>query len=71
VEADYGIDFSDYFRSEMSVLAGFVEQGLLEQEGRDYRLTQRGRLVVRKICMAFDVYLPEHMKQGKRFSRVL
>ncbi|NPU92463.1 MAG: oxygen-independent coproporphyrinogen III oxidase [Gammaproteobacteria bacterium] len=71
VEADYGIDFNDYFRCEMSALAGFVEQGLLEQEGRDYQLTPRGRLVVRKICMAFDLYLPEHMKQGRRFSRVL
>lgn len=71
VEATYGIDFKDYFSSEMIALASFVEQGLLEQEGRNYRVTPRGRLVVRKICMAFDVYLPDHMKQGRRFSRVL
>ncbi len=71
VEAAYGIDFKDYFPSEMIALASFVEQGLLEQEGRNYRVTPRGRLVVRKICMAFDVYLPDHMKQGRRFSRVL
>lgn len=71
IEAEYGIDFKDYFCNEMLSLANFVEQGLLEQEGRNYRVTARGRLVVRKICMAFDIYLPDHMKQGRRFSRVL
>ncbi|HVL00487.1 MAG TPA: coproporphyrinogen III oxidase, partial [Dongiaceae bacterium] len=71
VEAAYGVDFCDYFRSELIQLEGFVDQGLLERDGRDYRLTPRGRLVVRKICMLFDVYLPDHLKQGRRFSRVL
>lgn len=71
LETAYKIDFSSYFKQEMSVLASFVEQELLEQNGRDYWVTGRGRLVVRKICMAFDVYLPAHLKRGGRFSRVL
>lgn len=71
IERAYQIDFKSYFAAECLTLARYVEQGLLEMQGSSYVVTERGRLVVRKICMAFDVYLPEHMKQGRRFSRVL
>ncbi len=71
VEKTYQIDFHSYFAAECHVLASYVEQGLLELRGTVYQVTERGRLVVRKICMAFDIYLPKHMQQGQRFSRVL
>ena len=71
IESQYGIDFKSYFAGELNVLADYVSQGLLEQQNGAFSVTERGRLVVRKICMAFDVYLPEHLKSGRRFSRVL
>ena len=71
VESQYGIDFKSYFARELNILADYVTQGLLEQQNGVFNVTDRGRLVVRKICMAFDVYLPEHLKSGRRFSRVL
>lgn len=71
IENAYQIDFKNYFAAELKSLARFVEQGLLEWSNGRYSVTPRGRLVVRKICMAFDIYLPDHLKQGRRFSRVL
>lgn len=71
IEAQFKIDFSSYFASEISMLESYVAQGLLRRKDGSFEVTPQGRLVVRKICMAFDVYLPDHMKQGRRFSRVL
>lgn len=71
VEKAFEIRFNDYFATEINVLREFEAEGLLLQDKGVYKVTASGRLVVRKICMAFDIYLPEHMKQGKRFSRVL
>lgn len=71
IEAGYQIDFASYFAPELEILARYVDQGLLTLTNGRYHVTDRGRLVVRKICMAFDIYLPEHLKRGRRFSRVL
>ena len=71
IEEQYGIVFDKYFSNEIMGLNGFVQEGILTRQGGVYNVTQKGRLVVRKICMLFDVYLPQHMKEGARFSRVL
>ena len=65
----YGIAFDDYFAAETSALAQFERDGLLQQEGRDIRITPAGRALVRNICMAFDRYLNE--TSGQRFSRLI
>ncbi|RLU02780.1 MAG: oxygen-independent coproporphyrinogen III oxidase [Ketobacter sp.] len=71
IEEQYGIVFEDYFFNEIRGLSDFVEEGLLVRQGGVYNVTSKGRLVIRKICMLFDIYLPQHMKDGTRFSRVL
>lgn len=71
IENLYDIDFESYFYEESELLRQYVSEGLLNYDGHRYTVTPRGRLVVRKICMAFDAYLPEHLKSGRRFSRVL
>jgi oxygen-independent coproporphyrinogen-3 oxidase len=71
VGARYGIDFDTHFAGECALLKQYVSEDLLTYDGDTYAVTPRGRLVVRKICMAFDAYLPEHLKTGRRFSRVL
>lgn len=71
VARKYEIDFESHFASECAMLKQYVAEDLLSFDGERYRVTLRGRLVVRKICMAFDAYLPEHLKSGRRFSRVL
>ncbi|CBL44568.1 Oxygen-independent coproporphyrinogen III oxidase [gamma proteobacterium HdN1] len=67
----YNIDFETYFAAEQLLIKQFVSDGLLESDGALYHVTSRGKLVVRKICMAFDAYLPDHLKLGTRLSRVL
>ncbi|MBA53360.1 MAG: oxygen-independent coproporphyrinogen III oxidase [Pseudomonadales bacterium] len=71
IEEQYGIVFGEYFFNEIRGLNCFVEEGLLARQGGVYNVTSKGRLVIRKICMLFDIYLPQHMKDGTRFSRVL
>lgn len=71
IEARFDIQFDEYFSSEISQLNLFVAEGLLSRNGDIFNVTPKGRLVVRKICMVFDIYLPQHMKEGRRFSRVL
>ena len=71
IEEQFGISFSDYFANEIRSLNEFVQEGLLSFQSGIYNVTPKGRLVVRKICMLFDVYLPQHVKDGRRFSRVL
>ncbi|HAG94166.1 MAG: oxygen-independent coproporphyrinogen III oxidase [Pseudomonadales bacterium] len=71
IESQFGIRFEHYFSSEIKSLNEFVNAGLLSLQNGVYNVTPKGRLVVRKICMLFDVYLPQHVKEGRRFSRVL
>ena len=71
IEEQFGIVFEDYFFNEIRGLNEYVQAGLLTCQGGVYNVTPKGRLVVRKICMLFDIYLPQHMKEGARFSRVL
>lgn len=71
IEEQFNINFSSHFSSEINQLNLYVEEGLLARSGNNYHVTPKGRLVVRKICMIFDTYLPQHMKSGRRFSRVL
>lgn len=71
IEEQFGIVFREYFAREISQLEGCVQDGLLHLQDGVYNVTPKGRLVVRKICMLFDIYLPQHMQGGRRFSRVL
>jgi oxygen-independent coproporphyrinogen-3 oxidase len=64
---------SDYFRSELESLRqpdGPVSDGLLDVTVDGLRVTTRGRLFVRNICMAFDRYLGAHQSQPV-FSRTI
>lgn len=71
IERAHGIVFQDYFKSEMAVIAQYATEGLVEQKSYGFRVTPRGHLVVRKICMVFDHYLPGHLRNGKHFSRII
>lgn len=71
IEARSGIRFKERFAAEWAELQRMVGQGLLTEQNGAYLVTPRGRLVARRICMLFDVYLPEHLKHGRQFSRVL
>ncbi|NCB57001.1 MAG: oxygen-independent coproporphyrinogen III oxidase [Gammaproteobacteria bacterium] len=70
IEAIYGISFAEYFAEDLKLLQPFVNDGLVEVEGQRLRVTATGRLLIRNICMCFDVYLRQKARQ-QQFSRVI
>lgn len=70
IEQQYSIDFSTYFAEDLQLLAPMAEDGLVEITQSGIQVTARGRLLIRNICMCFDVYLRNQMRQ-RQFSRVI
>ena len=66
----YGIDFNTYFHSELEELASFTADGLVELSDNAIKVTPAGRLLIRRICMAFDAYIPKQIP-GRGFSRII
>jgi oxygen-independent coproporphyrinogen III oxidase len=56
-EREHGIDFGAYFTAEMPKLRAFEEDGLLALGEKAMQVTERGRLLIRNVAMAFDKYL--------------
>ena len=62
------LDFASYFADSLQKLSPFIEDGLVELQPGNIQVSEAGRLWVRSICSAFDVYL----QQGQqRYSKVV
>ncbi|HGN1706365.1 TPA: oxygen-independent coproporphyrinogen III oxidase [Providencia rettgeri] len=70
IEELYPIDFKSYFKEDLELLKPMAEDGLVEMSGAGIKVTPQGRLLIRNICMCFDVYLRNQMRQ-RQFSRVI
>jgi len=70
VELSYLINFKQYFRAELELLADIQEQGLLKLNGGSLEVTADGWFVVRAIAMVFDRYI-QHDQHRTRFSRII
>ena len=70
IERRHGIVFTDYFAPDLLLLAPLVQDGLLEISAKNINVTARGRLLIRNICMCFDIYLRRQVRQ-QQFSRVI
>jgi len=57
IEKKFNIDFSVYFSAELSRLSAMHDDGLIELGFDTIKVTGRGRLLIRNICMVFDRYL--------------
>lgn len=68
--AQQGIDFAQYFARELALLQQHQRDGLVEIDHNRLRITSRGRLLVRSICMVFDRYLDQDALE-QRYSRVI
>jgi oxygen-independent coproporphyrinogen-3 oxidase len=66
----YLIDFDKYFASELAELREFEQLGMVELDDFEIRITPKGRLLVRNICMVFDRYLRQDQER-RRYSRVI
>ncbi|MEX2489608.1 MAG: oxygen-independent coproporphyrinogen III oxidase [Pseudomonadales bacterium] len=69
IEAEFGINFTNYFAEELEQLEQFAGDGLLILKEDSIQVTDKGRLLIRNICMCFD----RHLKQvsGQRFSKAI
>ncbi|HDN2513138.1 TPA: oxygen-independent coproporphyrinogen III oxidase [Providencia rettgeri] len=70
IEALYPIDFKSYFKEDLELLKPMAEDGLVEITETGIKVTPQGRLLIRNVCMCFDVYLRGQMRQ-RQFSRVI
>ena len=70
IEREFEINFQRYFSSELKMLKPFVEDDLVRFTEDRIKVTSKGRLLIRNICMLFDAYLNE-FQWINNFSKVI
>lgn len=70
VERRWGIDFGEYFATELARLDGMQADGLVEVDESRVQIGKAGMLLLRNICMVFDRYLRQQDSQP-RYSRAI
>jgi oxygen-independent coproporphyrinogen III oxidase len=66
----FGTDFRTRFAAELARLAPMADDGLLRLDTAGIRVTAKGRLLIRNICMVFDRHLAPAAQQ-LRFSKAI
>ncbi|WP_415905987.1 oxygen-independent coproporphyrinogen III oxidase [Neptuniibacter sp. QD72_48] len=70
VESKFDIDFDEYFASSIAELEAFTQDGLISMNEKEIVVSPAGRLLIRRICMAFDAYIPKD-QSSQRFSKII
>ncbi|WP_416777107.1 oxygen-independent coproporphyrinogen III oxidase [Xenorhabdus budapestensis] len=70
IEQCYAVNFTDYFAEDLQLLVPLAEDGLVKVTETQIQVSPKGRLLIRNICMCFDSYLRNQMRQ-RQFSRVI
>ncbi|MDO6746226.1 oxygen-independent coproporphyrinogen III oxidase [Gilvimarinus sp. 1_MG-2023] len=65
----FAVQPEEHLAAELATLQPMIEDGLIERTAQGLRVLNRGRLLIRRVCMAFDQYLA----QGSpvRYSKVI
>ena len=69
-----GFTAAEYFVDELERLPALAADGLLKISDKGLKVTMRGRLLIRNICMVFDRYLQAPRAEGPhlpRYSRTI
>jgi len=69
IEKQYGIHFGDYFAEEIVQLEKMAGDGLVSLSHSALQVMPAGRLLIRNICMVFDLYLRKSKQNN--FSKVI
>lgn len=69
IEQAHGVVFRDYFAALWPQFQQLDRDGLIELGAEGIQVRPAGRLLVRSLCMLFDRYLNDQVRQ--RFSRVI
>ncbi|QLB42891.1 MULTISPECIES: oxygen-independent coproporphyrinogen III oxidase [Mannheimia] len=70
IETQYGIDFNTYFAEDFAFLKPLAEDELLVINDDGIVVLPRGRLLIRNICLCFDVY-SRQLARRQQFSRII
>ena len=70
IEDNFSLNFMKYFREDLKLLQCFIDDGLVSVTAQAITVHPKGRLLIRNICMSFDVYLRKKAQQ-QQFSRVI
>lgn len=72
IEVKHDISFRNYFKPELIRLKPMLADGLLEMDEQGIRICDRGRLLIRRVCMVFDRYIPDKQRSSdSRYSRII
>ncbi|WP_108652573.1 oxygen-independent coproporphyrinogen III oxidase [Dongshaea marina] len=70
LEQSYRIEFARYFSDDLKLLQPFIDDGLVRFDHCFLRVSPKGRLLIRNICMCFDTHL-RRKARFQQFSRVI
>lgn len=70
VEQAHDLVFNTYFAEDLKLLQTFVDDGLVRLTDTGLEVIGTGQLLIRNICMCFDVYL-RNAARAQQFSRVI
>jgi len=70
IEEKLNINFEAYFVEDLKLLQTFIDDKLVDITDRKITISPTGRLLIRNICICFDVYYREKARQ-QQFSRVI
>ena len=68
IESNFNIDFNNYFADALNELGEMHKDGLIELTENSIKVMERGKLLIRNICMVFDAYLSSSKTQ---FSKTI
>jgi len=68
VERAFDISFNEYFADSLIELSEMHADGLLQLDERSIKVQEKGKLLIRNICMVFDAYLASSKTQ---FSKTI
>ncbi len=69
IEQRFNINFKDYFTDELKALKEIENDGLIRVNENRVDVLPQGKMLIRNICMVFDIYLKQNTRQ--RFSKVI
>ncbi|RCU45183.1 oxygen-independent coproporphyrinogen III oxidase [Corallincola holothuriorum] len=70
IEARWDIAFTEYFSTALTALMPLADDGLLAISEQKMVVKPPGRLLIRSICMCFDAYMQQQLRQ-RQFSRII
>lgn len=70
IEQKYNIQFDEYFNEDLKLLKPLQQDGLVTIKTSNIEVQPKGHLLIRNICMCFDIYMRKVARQ-QQFSRVI